>query len=129
MAATGSWCLAVVKLSNAHKFIVLPKRWIVEGTLAWISRNRRLMRDFERYARTVEAFVRLAVIRIMPKKANTHKQLFVSPIFSDRLLGFHRSALVPSDPRFAEMAVSRRCGNAGHRASIALIASESLDRT
>jgi putative transposase len=33
-------------------FKVLPKRWIVERTFAWISRNRRLSRDFERYATT-----------------------------------------------------------------------------
>jgi transposase len=34
------------------------KRWIVERTLAWIRRNRRLARDYERYARTVAAFIR-----------------------------------------------------------------------
>jgi transposase len=44
---------------------VLPKRWIVERPFAWINRNRRLARDFERYARTVAAFFRLAMIRIM----------------------------------------------------------------
>src|SRR5262249_12030107 len=38
----------IVKRNELHKFIVLPKRWIVERTLAWISRNRRLARDFER---------------------------------------------------------------------------------
>jgi len=38
---------------------------IVERTLAWISRNRRLARDFERYAGTVAAFVRVAMIRLM----------------------------------------------------------------
>ena len=46
----------------------LPKRWIVERTLAWISRNRRLARDFERYATTVVAFIRLAMIRIMLRR-------------------------------------------------------------
>jgi transposase len=51
----------------------LAKRWIVERTFAWISRNRRLARDFERYATTVVAFVRLAMIRIMLRRlaANT----------------------------------------------------------
>jgi transposase len=53
----------IVKRNELHKFVVLPKRWIVERTLAWISRNRRLARDFERYARTVAAFFRLAMIR------------------------------------------------------------------
>ena len=42
----------IVKRSDrAHRFVVLPKRWIVERTLAWISHNRRLARDFERYLR------------------------------------------------------------------------------
>jgi transposase len=65
VARTGCWSLQIVKRSDAHRFIVLPKRWIVERTFAWISRNRRLARDFERYARTVAAFFRLAMIRIM----------------------------------------------------------------
>jgi hypothetical protein len=46
----------------------LPKRWIVERTFAWISRNHRLARDFERYATTVVVFVRLAMIRIMLRR-------------------------------------------------------------
>ena len=68
VANTGRWTLQIVKRSDAHHFVVLPKRWIVERTIAWISRNRRLARDFERYARTVAAFVRLAMIRIMLRR-------------------------------------------------------------
>jgi transposase len=68
VANTGIWTLQVVKRSDAHRFVVLPKRWIVERTFAWISRNRRLARDFERYARTVAAFFRLAMIRIMLRR-------------------------------------------------------------
>ena len=68
VAATGAWKIEIVKRTDAHRFVVLPKRWVVERTLAWISRNRRLARDFERYARTVAAFVRLAIIRIMLKR-------------------------------------------------------------
>ncbi len=56
VAATGCWTLEIVKRTDAHRFVVLPKRWIVERTFAWISRNRRLARDFERHARTVVAF-------------------------------------------------------------------------
>jgi putative transposase len=63
-AATGKWILEIVKRNKLHKFVVLPKRWIVERTFAWISRNRRLARDFERYATTVAAFIRIAMIRI-----------------------------------------------------------------
>lgn len=68
VAKTGAWALQIVKRSDAHRFVVLPKRWIVERTFAWISRNRRLARDFERYARTVAAFFRLAMIRIMLRR-------------------------------------------------------------
>ncbi len=68
IAGTGCWTLQIVKRRDAHHFVVLPKRWIVERTIAWISRNRRLARDFERYARTVAAFVRLAMIRIMLRR-------------------------------------------------------------
>ena len=57
-----------MKRADVSGFEVLPKRWIVERTFAWISRNRRLARDFERYATTVTAFVRLAMIRIMLKR-------------------------------------------------------------
>ena len=68
VATTSCWKLEIVKRTDAHRFVALPKRWIVERTFAWISRNRRLARDFERYARTVVAFVRLAMIRIMLRR-------------------------------------------------------------
>lgn len=68
VTATGRWKIEIVKRSDIHHFVVLSKRWIVERTFAWISRNRRLARDFERYAATVAAFVRLAMIRIMLKR-------------------------------------------------------------
>jgi len=66
--AHGCLELANRQRSDAAGFEVLPKRWIVERTFAWISRNRRLARDFERYATTVAAFIRLAMIRIMLRR-------------------------------------------------------------
>jgi transposase len=68
IAKTGTWKLEIVKRNELHRFVVLPKRWIVERTLAWISHNRRLARDFERYARSAAAFIRLAMIRIMLRR-------------------------------------------------------------
>ena len=68
IAATGCWKIKIVKRSDIGGFVVLPKRWIVERTFAWISRNRRLARDFERSATSVVAFVRLAMIRLMLKR-------------------------------------------------------------
>ena len=56
----------IVKRSDRAKgFEVLPKRWIVERTLAWLSRCRRLAKDFENLTRTALTFVKLASIRIM----------------------------------------------------------------
>lgn len=68
VARTGTWRIEIVKRNELHKFVILPKRWIVECTFAWISRNRRLARDFERYAATVKAFFHVAMIRIMLKQ-------------------------------------------------------------
>jgi transposase len=68
VAKTGAWKLEIVKRTELHRFVVLPKRWVVERTFAWIARNRRLARDFERYARTVAAFVRLAMIRLVRRR-------------------------------------------------------------
>jgi transposase len=68
VAKTGHWRLEIVKRNDVPRFEVVPKRWIVERTLAWVSHFRRLARDFERYARTVLAFIRLAMIRIMLRR-------------------------------------------------------------
>lgn len=65
---TGPWTLEIVRRCDKHHFVVLPKRWIVERTLAWISHNRRLARDYERHVRIAAAFVRLAMIRLMLRR-------------------------------------------------------------
>jgi transposase len=59
----------IVKRSDAtNKFVVLPKRWIVERTLAWLGRCRRLARDWENFNQKALAFLRLASIRLMLRK-------------------------------------------------------------
>lgn len=68
VAKAGRWRLEIVKRNAVPRFEVQPKRWIVERSLAWISRFRRLARDFERHARTVVAFIRIAMIRIMLRR-------------------------------------------------------------
>ena len=56
----------IVKRSDAAKgFVVLPKRWIVERTIAWLNRCRRLAKDWECLNRKALAFLRLASIRLM----------------------------------------------------------------
>ena len=60
---------AIVKPSDpAPGFVVLPKRWIVERSIAWLNRCRRLAKDFENRTRNASAFVQLASIRLMLRK-------------------------------------------------------------
>jgi transposase len=59
----------IVKRSDrASGFEVLPRRWVVERTIAWLNRCRRLAKDFENLSRNALAFVRLASIRLMLRK-------------------------------------------------------------
>jgi putative transposase len=65
----GCWRVEIVRRApDAEGFVVIARRWIVERTLAWISRNRRLARDFENFARTAATLVRLAMIKIMLRR-------------------------------------------------------------
>lgn len=58
--------LEIVKRSDDVKgFEILPWRWIVERTLAWISRNRRMSKDYERLPKTTESWVYLAMTSLM----------------------------------------------------------------
>lgn len=59
----------IIKRSDQIKgFVVLPKRWIVERTIAWLNRCRRLAKDWENLNRTALAFLKLASIRLMLRK-------------------------------------------------------------
>jgi transposase len=61
--------LEIVKRSDRVKgFVVLPKRWLVERTFAWLNRCRRLAKDWECLNRKALAFLRLASIRLMLRK-------------------------------------------------------------
>ena len=61
--------IEIVKRSDRAKgFVVLPQRWIVERTIAWLNRCRRLAKDWENLNRKALAFLRLASIRLMLRK-------------------------------------------------------------
>jgi transposase len=63
----------IVKRSDRAKgFVVLPKRWLVERTIAWLNRCRRLAKDWECLNRKALAFLRLASIRLMLRKLCIH---------------------------------------------------------
>ena len=59
----------IIKRSDHAKgFVVLPRRWVVERTIAWLNRCRRLAKDWENLNRKALAFLRLASIRLMLRK-------------------------------------------------------------
>jgi transposase len=58
----------VRRVDHAKGFEVLPKRWIVERTIGWLNRCRRLAKDWENLNRKALAFLRLASIRLMLRK-------------------------------------------------------------
>lgn len=69
MAAIGDWAVEIVEKTPGLKgFAVLPKRWIVERTFAWVGRCRRLSRDVEHKMRFARAFLILAMIRLMLRR-------------------------------------------------------------
>ena len=57
--------LEIIKRNELHTFKILPKRWIVERTFAWIDTNRRNSKNYERLNNTSVAMVHLSAIRIM----------------------------------------------------------------
>ena len=60
--------LQVIKRTEAHTFKIVPRRWVVERTLGWLLRYRRLVRDYERRPEHHEAMVYWATIFIMTRR-------------------------------------------------------------
>ncbi len=64
-------CIAievVKKIADQIGFQVLPRRWVVERTFAWISRNRRLAKDFESTIASAEAFLYAASVMLLTRR-------------------------------------------------------------
>jgi len=69
--------LEIVKRSDAQKgFQILPHRWIVERTFAWLGRYRRLSKDYEYLPETSEAFIKIAMIHLMLRRLAQHSEGF-----------------------------------------------------
>ena len=65
----GKWTIEIVKRSDAAKgFVVLPRRWVVERTLAWLNRNRRLAKDFEQIIASATAWLFIASIQLFARR-------------------------------------------------------------
>jgi len=56
------------KLLPPRGFQVLPKRWVVERTFSWTDQNRRMSKDYERLTETSEAFIHVAMSRLMARR-------------------------------------------------------------
>ncbi len=65
----GKWTIEIIKRSDAAKgFVVLPRRWVVERTLAWLNRNRRLAKDFEQTIASATAWLFIASIQLFTRR-------------------------------------------------------------
>jgi transposase len=63
------FCLEVVLRSDDVKgFVVLPERWIVKRTFAWLNNHRRLSKDYDRYPKTSQKMIQIAMIRFMLRR-------------------------------------------------------------
>ena len=63
------WILqTVLRPVGLKDFVVLPKRWIVERTFAWLARYRRNSKDYEKTVASSEAFTHIAMIALMSKR-------------------------------------------------------------
>lgn len=65
----GTWTIEIVKRSDAAKgFVLLPRRWVVERTFAWLNRNRRLAKDFEAHITTAATWVMIASVKLIMRR-------------------------------------------------------------
>ena len=65
----GKWTLEIIKQSDAAKgFKLLPRRWVVERTFAWLNRNRRLAKDFENSIESATAWLFMASVQLINRK-------------------------------------------------------------
>src|SRR6201993_2801350 len=67
-AASMTMTLQIVARRNPHAFEVLPRRWVVERTFAWISKHRRTVRDYERLPASHEAMILWAMTALMARR-------------------------------------------------------------
>ena len=68
-AAFGRWRIEIVtRPKHGRGFKPLPKRWIIERTFAWLTRNRRLAKDFEGSIASSQAWVLIASVQLLSRR-------------------------------------------------------------
>ena len=69
LAKLGQWTLDIVRRSEAAVgFEPLPRRWVVERTIAWLNRNRRLAKDFESTIESAQAWLFIASVKLLSRR-------------------------------------------------------------
>src|SRR5215469_14610540 len=69
LAKFGRWSIEIVRrMADTVGFEVLPRRWVVERTLAWLNRNRRLAKDFEASIESAKAWVYVASVQLIIRR-------------------------------------------------------------
>lgn len=69
LAKLGQWTLEIVRRSDAVQgFELLPRRWVVERTIAWLNRNRRLAKDFEATIESAHAWLMIASVKMLLRR-------------------------------------------------------------
>ena len=69
LAKLGQWTLDIVRRSEAAVgFEPLPRRWVVERTIAWLNRNRRLAKDFEATIESAQAWLFIASVKLLSRR-------------------------------------------------------------
>lgn len=73
LAEVGNWTIEIVKRSDgAEGFEVIPRRWVVERTFAWLNRCRRLAKDWEKTIESSKAWILIAHIRTLTRRIAKH---------------------------------------------------------
>ena len=76
----GGWTLELVRRpANQNTFEVIPRRWVVERTFAWLGRYRRLSKDYEELPQATEAWVYAAMTGLMLRRL-AHSNAFRHPL-------------------------------------------------
>jgi transposase len=65
----GTWTIEIVRRADTAKgFVLLPRRWVVERTIAWLNRNRRLAKDFEATIESALAWLMIASVKLLSRR-------------------------------------------------------------
>jgi putative transposase len=83
-AASMKMTLCIVARRQPHTFEVLPRRWVVERTFAWISKHRRTVRDYETLPASHEAMILWAMIALMTRRLTQPPELSDAHLASRR---------------------------------------------